>query len=100
MPSGAPAPERLLEPGGRQSLVTPIDWKQDALLNGSNMFTMSLAILWCRLLIGNFNVGRYLANSLAVAIVLWRLLTGKGGNRKNSTHSPETRRHSLVEPID
>ena len=28
MPSGALALQRLLEPEGRQSLVTPIDWKQ------------------------------------------------------------------------
>ena len=60
----------VLHGKSRQSLVARIDWKQDALLNGSNMFAMTLAILWCHLLIGNFNVGRYLANSLAVAIVL------------------------------
>ena len=29
MPSGALAPQRLLEPEGRQSLVTPIDWKRE-----------------------------------------------------------------------
>ena len=33
MPSGALAPQRLLEPEGRQSLVTPIDWKLTALIS-------------------------------------------------------------------
>ncbi len=75
MPSGAHAPQRLLEPGCRQSLVTPIDWK----LDGMNI----CLVLW------------YFRRQSLVTPIDWK---------RNPCRQPKKQywqcRQSLVTPID